>query len=112
MATSTRCQRMHHVCPPESPLRPYPWRVTTDPEKPQPHRVLPDAAQALIALDETRPVMVTTWAVVCEYIDETGAAGVAAWASDDPQWRINGLLAVAADMLDVDEFDDEEIDDE
>jgi hypothetical protein len=56
--------------------------------------------------------MVTTWAVVAEYIDEDGAASVAAWASDDPQWRINGLLSVAADMLDVDELDDEEIDDE
>ena len=86
--------------------------MTTDPEKPEPHRVIPDAIQALIAVDETGPVMVTTWVAVCEYIDETGAAGVAAWASDDPQWRINGLLAAAGDMLDVDEYDDEEIDDD
>lgn len=95
-------------------MRPYPWRVTETPEapdKPEPHRVLPDSIRALIQVDEEGPVMVTTWAVVAEYIDEDGAASVAAWASDDPQWRINGLLSVAADMLDV-AFDDEEIDDE
>lgn len=96
-------------------MRPYPWRVTKTPEpppKPEPHRVLPDAVRALIEADEEGPIMVTTWAVVAEYIDEDGAASVAAWASDDPQWRINGLLSVAADMLDVDEYDDEEIDDD
>jgi len=103
---------MLHLSPTESPIRPYPWKVTTEPEKPEPHRVLPDAVQSILAADEGGPVMVTTWVVVCEYLDETGAASVAAWASDDPQWRINGLLAAAGDMLDVDEFDDEEIDDE
>ena len=78
-------------------MRPYPWRVTKTPEpppKPEPHRVLPDAVRALIEADEEGPIMVTTWAVVAEYIDEDGAA------------------SVAADMLDVDEFDDEEIDDD
>jgi len=86
--------------------------VTGSPEKPEPHRVLPDAVQAILSADEDGPVMITTWVVVCEYIDEDGAASVAAWASDDPQWRINGLLGAAGDMLDVAEFDDEEIEDE
>lgn len=103
---------MPHLCHPESPPRLYSWRVTTDPEKPEPHRVLPDAVQAILASDEGGPVMVTTWVVVCEYLDETGAASVAAWASDDPQWRINGLLAAAGEMLDVDTYDDEEIEDD
>ena len=106
---------MPHLCPTEAPVRLYSWRVTETPEtpdKPEPHRVLPDSIRALIQVDEEGPVMVTTWAVVAEYIDEDGAASVAAWASDDPQRRINGLLSVAADMLDVDELDDEEIDDE
>lgn len=56
--------------------------------------------------------MVTTWVVVAEYLDEEGTAGVAAWASDDPQWRINGLLHAAEDMLDAFDDEDEEIDDE
>jgi hypothetical protein len=75
------------------------------------HRRLPEAIRDLIGKDEG-PVMVTTWAVVCEYIDETGAAGVAAWASDDPSWRISGLLATAGDMLAIDEYDDEDIEED
>jgi hypothetical protein len=72
----------------------------------EPQASVPEMIRAL--LDEDTPVMVTTWALVAEYIDETGAAGVAAWASDDPPWRVNGLMHAGIDMLDVDEYEDEE----
>jgi hypothetical protein len=78
---------------------------------PAAHIRLPEAIRDLIGDDEG-PVMVTTWAVVCEYIDETGSAGVAAWASDDPPWRISGLLSTAETMLAVDEYDDEDIEED
>lgn len=97
--------------PPTIPLRLYSWSMDPEP-RPEPHRLLPDAIQSLLTTEGEGPLMVTTWAVVAEYIDETGAAGVAAWASDDPQWRINGILAAAVEMLDVEQFDDEEIEDE
>lgn len=106
-----RHDRMPHLCPPKAPLRPYPWKVTETPP-PEPHRILPDAMRTVLSADEEGPVMVTTWIVTCEYIDENGAASVAAWASDDPHWRLNGLLTAAGDMLDVEEHDDEEIDDD
>ena len=95
---------------PGRPVRPYPWIVDAPADPPEPQQALPDAIRNLLQADGEGPVMVTSWAVVAEYIDESGAAGVAAWASDDPHWRIVGLLNVAQDMLDV--FEDEEIDDE
>jgi len=71
---------------------------------------MPDVLRALLAADEDGPVMVTTWAAVCEYIDSEGSANVAAWQSDDPPWRVGGLLTVAQDLLDTSslhEYDDE-----
>lgn len=72
------------------------------------HRALPDAMRAVLAEDGEPSIMVTTWVVVAEYMDETGATGMAAWASDDPPWRINGLLDAGAQMLDAALYDDEE----
>lgn len=82
-----------------------------NPEPETPVQVLLGAMRRLLLEDEDRPVMVATWAVVCEYIDEDGAAGLAAWSSDDPHWRVNGLLSGAIEMLSL-EYDDEEIDGE
>lgn len=57
--------------------------------------------------------MVTTWVVVAEYIDENGVPSFAAWSSDDPPWRTQGLLTHGADLLDLSEIleEDEEEDD-
>lgn len=105
---------MRGMSPSGRPVRLYPWIVDAPADPPQSHRLLPDAMRDLLQSEGEGSVMVTTWAVVAEYIDENGAAGVAAWASDDPHWRIVGLLHVAEDMLDLydEEDEDEEVDDD
>lgn len=85
-------------------------------DRPEPlapaHEQLPEVIRGLLKDDEDGPVMVTSWAVVTEYIDQDGTPNVAAWCSDDPPWRIDGLLTVARDLLDASLFDDEDADDE
>lgn len=71
---------------------------------------MPDVIRSLLMAEEEGPVMVTTWAVVCEYLDENGSANVAAWASNDPPWRIGGLIAVAGELLDTFVYDTEDED--
>jgi hypothetical protein len=79
---------------------------------PPPQEQLPEVIRALLKEEEEGAVMVTTWAVVTEYLDEEGTPNVAAWCSADPPWRIGGLLTVAHDLLDASVFDDEDAEDE
>jgi hypothetical protein len=74
--------------------------------EPDAHKTVPEMVRQL--LNEEGPVMVTTWAMVAEYIDEDGSAGVAAWASDDPSWRVLGIMHAGMDLLDVGEYEEEE----
>lgn len=94
-------------------LRPYPEIVDLPETLPAPQEHLPEVIRALLKEEEEGAVMVTTWAVVTEYLDEDGTPNVAAWCSADPPWRIGGLLTVAHDLLDASVFDeDAEEDDE
>lgn len=79
---------------------------------PPPQEQLPEVIRALLKEEEEGAVMVTTWAVVTEYLDEQGTPNVAAWCSADPPWRIGGLLTVGHDLLYASVFDDEDADDE
>lgn len=90
---------------PIAPARPYSKTMDTPEQQPASRERIPDALRALLKEDEDGAVMVTTWATVCEYIDENGTANVAAWASDDPPWRVGGLLSVAQELLDVSTYD-------
>lgn len=79
-----------------------------------PYEAVPNHIQAMLA-DEEGPVMVTTWVVLAEYIGENGSPGFAAWSSDDPPWRVQGLMAHGADLLDLAlhvDYEDEEAEEE
>jgi len=77
----------------------------SEPPTTESSRLIPDAIKAILADEESGPVMVTGWALVAEYISDDGSANVAAWSSDDPPWRISGLLTVANELLDVTVYD-------
>lgn len=66
---------------------------------PDAFQAVPDLLRQLLA--EEGSVMVTTWVVVGEYIDENGAPNFAAWSSDDPPWRVQGVLSHGSDLLDL-----------
>lgn len=79
-------------------MRPYP-RTVAKKDTPEPYEAVPSLLRDM--LSDEGPVMVTTWVVVCEYVDEQGSPGFAAWSSDDPPWRVQGLISHGADMLDL-----------
>lgn len=94
---------------PRPGLRPYPRSVADIPDA---FQAVPDLLRQLLA--EEGSVMVTTWVVACEFIDEDGSPNFAAWSSDDPPWRIQGLMSHGADLLDLSvefDLDDEDLDD-
>lgn len=103
---------MRGMSPSGHPVRPYPWIVDRPLDEPDALKDVPTVVQSLLKDEEDGPIMVTGFALVAEYIDGSGAANVAAWASDDPPWRITGLLSVADELLDLHVHDDEEIDDD
>ena len=68
-------------------------------EAPEPYEAVPNLVRDMLA--DGGPVMVTTWVVVCEYVDEKGSPGFAAWSSDDPPWRVQGLMTHGSEMLEI-----------
>lgn len=58
-------------------------------------------------LDAEGPIMITGWATVIEYMDAEGAMQLAAFASDTPSWRIDGMMREGTELLTVEhEYDD------
>jgi hypothetical protein len=80
--------------------------VSKKPE-PSPSPDLPDKAKPedkLIAtlktlLPQNKPVMVTSWVAVVEYMNENGESDLAAFCSNMPVWRLNGIVEAGHDLL-------------
>lgn len=103
VAESCGVRRLRHLQPSEGPMKPYASDVPKkppEPQAPEPYEAIPDLIRDLLREDEGM-VMVTSWAVVCEYVADDGVPGFAAWSSNDPPWRIQGLMSHGADLLDM-----------
>jgi hypothetical protein len=50
-------------------------------------------------LDAEGPVMITAWVSVIEYLDADGQPRLAAFASETPDWRIQGMLTSGGELL-------------
>ena len=58
-------------------------------------------------LDAEGPVMITAWVAMIEYIDADGEHQLSAYASDMPDWRVNGIVQGGHELLASGElFDD------
>ena len=74
-------------------------------KEPDAYRDVPELISALLA--EEGATMTTAWSLVCEYVTEEGTSGVGVWTSEDPAWRIRGLIAHAAEILYLSGFEGE-----
>lgn len=63
------------------------------------------AFQSLIG--DQSPLMVTGWISLVEYIDDAGDQRLAAFSSNLPPWRLNGIIETGHEML-LEEYDYED----